>query len=51
MLAVDVDKGASQLLKDTLRAQVAIDVYSVATRSGEHAPKNQLRLVLADDFV
>jgi hypothetical protein len=51
MLAVDVDKGAPQLLEHTLRAQVAVDVYSVATRSGKHAPKNQFRLVLTNDFV
>lgn len=51
MLAVDVDKGTPQLFEDTLRAQVTVHVYSVAARSGKHAPKNQLRLVLTNDFV
>jgi hypothetical protein len=51
VLTVDVNKGTAQLLEHTLRAQVAVDIYSVATRSGKHAPKNQFRLVLTNDFV
>ena len=51
MLAMDIDKGASKFFEHTQGAEAAVDVHSVATRSGEHAPKNQLRLVLTDDIL
>jgi len=51
MLAMDIDEGAPKFFEHTQGAQAAVDVHPVATRSGEHAPKNQLRFVLTDDFV
>ena len=51
MLAMDIDEGAPKLFEHTQGAQATVDVHPMATRSGEHAPKNQLRLVPTDDFL
>jgi len=51
MLAMDINKGATKFFEHTKRAKTAVDVHSVTAGAGKHAPKNQLGLVLTDDFV
>jgi hypothetical protein len=51
MLAMDIDESAPQFFEYTKWAEAAIDIHPMAPRSGEHASKNQLRLVLTDDVL
>jgi hypothetical protein len=51
MLAMDIDEGAPEFFEHTKRAQTTVDVHPVTAGTGQHAPKNQLGLVLTDDFL
>ena len=49
MLTMDIDEGAPEFFQHAQGTEAAVEVHTMATRSGEDTPKNQFGLVLTDE--